>query len=90
LRALWPVAGKIGGELNRLVTVGGLPAAARDTLRLRWTRSDEKQLRAFGALAGRLNAALPERVKYMPIAYHARRAARSQQALEHALNSRAL
>lgn len=88
LRALWPAAGRVGAEVNRLITVGALPPAARDKLRLRWTRSDERQLRAFGTLAGQVNAALPERVKYMPIAYHARRAARAQQALEHALETR--
>lgn len=88
LRALWPVAGRVGAEVNRLVTVGGLPPAARDKLRIRWTRADEVRLRAFGLAAGRVNAALPERVRYMPIAYQARRTARAQQALEHALDGR--
>jgi uncharacterized protein (DUF2236 family) len=88
LRALWPAAGRVGGELNRLVTVGALPPAARDKLGLRWTRTDEAGLRAFGALAGRLNAQLPERVKYMPIAYHARRAARARRSLDLALANR--
>jgi uncharacterized protein (DUF2236 family) len=90
LRALWPVAGRAAAELNRLITVGGLPPSARDKLKLRWTRADELQLRAFGTVAGQLNAALPERVKYMPIAYHARQVAHSQRALELALQNRAM
>jgi uncharacterized protein (DUF2236 family) len=88
LRRLWGPAGRAGGELNRLVTVGTLPPAARDKLGLTWTRTDELELRAAGAVAGRLNAALPERLRYMPIAYHARRAARANHNLAQALTAR--
>jgi uncharacterized protein (DUF2236 family) len=88
LRPLWPPARAVGTRLNDLITVGTLPPAARDKLGLRWTRSDELELRAVGRLAGRLNAALPERLKYMPIAYHARCAARARQRLERALATR--
>jgi uncharacterized protein (DUF2236 family) len=88
LRPLWPPARAVGARLNHLITVGTLPPAARDKLGLRWTRSDELELRAVGRAAGRLNAALPERLKYMPIAYHARRAAHAQQRLDRALATR--
>jgi len=90
LRGLWSPASRAGAELNRLVTVGTLPPAARDKLGLTWTRTDELELRAFGKLAGRVNAALPERLRYLPIAYHARRAARANHALQQALTSRPL
>ncbi|MDT7685569.1 MAG: hypothetical protein QOG57_5879, partial [Pseudonocardiales bacterium] len=88
LRALWAPVRTVGSELNRLVTVGTLPPAARAKLRLSWSRADELELRAFGQLAGRVNAALPERVRYLPIAYHARRAARAQQRFAQVLASR--
>ncbi|HEX4250984.1 MAG TPA: oxygenase MpaB family protein [Pseudonocardia sp.] len=88
LRRLWSPASRVGGELNRLVTVGTLPPSARDKLGLTWTRADELELRAAGKVAGRVNAALPERLRYMPIAYHARRAARANHDLEHALTTR--
>ena len=59
-------------------------ASATDVLELEEARS----LLEAAQAAGRVNAALPERVRYMPIAYQARRTARAQQALEHALDGR--
>lgn len=88
LRRLWFPAGMAHGEFNRLVMVGTLPPAARDTLGLSWSRSQERQLRAVGAAAGRLNAALPERVKYLQIAYEARRAARAAERFDRTLATR--
>ncbi|HTF55306.1 MAG TPA: oxygenase MpaB family protein [Pseudonocardia sp.] len=88
LRRLWAPVRGVGSRLNYLVTVGTLPPAARDKLGLSWSRAEELELRALGKLAGRLNAPLPERIKYMPIAYHARRAARAQQQLTDALTDR--
>ncbi len=88
LRRLWSPAGMAHGEFNRLVMVGTLPPAARDKLGLSWSTFDERRLRAVGAAAGRLNAALPERVKYLPIAYEARRAARATERFERALATR--
>lgn len=76
LRRLWPLVGMPYGEFNRLVIVGTLPPSARDKLGLRWSSREERLLRSAGAIAGRLNAALPERMAYMPIAREARRAAR--------------
>jgi uncharacterized protein (DUF2236 family) len=88
LRRLWFPAGLAHGEFNRLVMVGTLPPAARDKLGLTWSRYDEARLRAVGAMAGRANAALPERVKYLPLAYEARRAARAAQRFERTLAER--
>jgi hypothetical protein len=39
-------------------------------------------------MAGRANATLPERVKYLPLAYEARRAARAAQRFERTLAER--
>ncbi|MEU8796491.1 oxygenase MpaB family protein [Spirillospora sp. NPDC048819] len=77
-----------GGRLGRLITIGTLPAAAREKLGLTWTASDERRLRLAGQVIGRSTPLLPERVRYMPIAYRARQAARAQQRLERALAQR--
>lgn len=76
------------GRLGRLITVGTLPAEAREKLGLRWTAADERRLRLAGQVIGRGAPLLPERVRYMPIAYRARQAARAQERLERALAHR--
>ncbi|MEV0660715.1 oxygenase MpaB family protein [Actinomadura luteofluorescens] len=76
------------GRLGRLITIGTLPAEARDKLGLRWTPADERRLRLAGQVIGRGAPLLPERVRYMPIAYRARQAARAQERLERALAHR--
>jgi uncharacterized protein (DUF2236 family) len=76
------------GRLGRLVTVGTLPPAARDKLGLSWTRAQERRLRMAGQAIGRTTPLLPERVRYMPIAYRARQAARARQRLERILAER--
>ncbi|ACY96033.1 hypothetical protein Tcur_0435 [Thermomonospora curvata DSM 43183] len=61
-----------------------LPPAAREKLGISWSDTDERRLR----LLGRGQSALPERLRYMPIAYRARVAARAAQRLEKALAER--
>jgi uncharacterized protein (DUF2236 family) len=74
LRRLWRPFGSLpASNVMRLCTVGSLPQAAREKLGLRWRRRDELQLRAIGRALGETNARLPERAKYMEIAYRARR-----------------
>lgn len=88
---LRPVARSVGlaaGKLNRFVAIGTLPQAARDKLGLTWTASDERRLVALGRAMYAATAPLPERMRYMPIAYKARQAARANQALGHALATR--
>jgi uncharacterized protein (DUF2236 family) len=77
-----------GGRLGRLITVGTLPAEARRKLGVSWTASDERRLKVAGQLIGRSTPLLPERVRYMPIAYRARQAARAQERLERTLAER--
>jgi uncharacterized protein (DUF2236 family) len=90
LRRVWKPAGMVAGEVNRLVMVGTLPPAARAKLGLTWSGFDERRLRAIGAVTGRINAALPERVKYLEIAHDARRAVRAAERLDRTLAARPL
>lgn len=90
-RALRPAVAPLseaGGRLGRLITIGTLPEAARAKLGLSWTASDERRLRLAARVIGRSTPLLPERVRYMPIAYRARQAARAQERLERALAHR--
>ncbi|MEO3783795.1 oxygenase MpaB family protein [Actinocorallia sp. B10E7] len=91
--ALRPALARIGmatGRVGRFVTAGTLPPAAREKLGLTWTAADERRLRALGQAVARTSPLLPERVRYMPIAYRARVAARARQSLDHALATRPL
>jgi uncharacterized protein (DUF2236 family) len=90
LRPLWRLAMVLPGRLQHFVTVGTLPDKARAKLGLRWTAADERRLRAFGRLVATVVPLLPERVRYLPIAYEARRAERARQALRRALERRPL
>lgn len=88
LRPLWRVATDVPGRVQHFVTVGTLPPKAREILGLTWTDRDERALRALGAVVGRLLPLLPERLRYFPIAYEARRVERARQALRKALARR--
>lgn len=89
LRMVWrPLGSKAASSLTRLVTLGALPQRARDKLGVRWSRADDLELRAVGRVLGEANARLPERVKYLPIAYRARAAAKAQGRLQAALDTR--
>ncbi|MEV5559154.1 oxygenase MpaB family protein [Nonomuraea wenchangensis] len=80
LRRLWTPVGAGAGEFSHFVTVGTLPPAVRDKLGLRWTVKDERRLRRVGQAVAALTPRLPERLRYMPIAYRARRAAAARAA----------
>jgi uncharacterized protein (DUF2236 family) len=88
LRPLWRVVTDVPGRLQHFVTVGTLPPRAREILGLEWTARDEKLLRRLGFVIGRLVPLLPERLRYFPIAYEARRVVRAQEALRRALARR--
>lgn len=90
MRPAWPAMRRLLSTFNRTFTVGLLPPAARDKLKLRWTKSDELQLRVLARTVGALNERLPEKQRYLPIAYRAREAARQQAALTDALATRAM
>jgi uncharacterized protein (DUF2236 family) len=88
LRPLWRLAADVPGRLQHFVTIGTLPPKARELLGLDWTERDEKVLRRLGFVIGRLVPLLPERLRYFPIAYEARRVVRAQEALRRALARR--
>jgi uncharacterized protein (DUF2236 family) len=88
LRPLWRLAMDVPGRVQHFVTVGTLPEKARATLGLTWTERDERVLRLLGQVVGRVVPMLPERLRYFPIAYEARRADRARRALARALARR--
>lgn len=90
LRPLWRVAVDVPGRVQHFVTIGTLPPKAREILGLTWTSRDERALRLLGFAVGRLVPLLPERLRYFPIAYEARRVSRAQEALRRALARRPL
>jgi uncharacterized protein (DUF2236 family) len=90
LRPLWRAATDVPGRVQHFVTVGTLPAKAREILGLTWTARDERALRVLGFVVGRLVPLLPERLRYFPIAYEARRVERARRALRRALARRPL
>lgn len=87
-RPLWRIAVALPGRLQHFVTIGTLPPKAREILGLTWTDRDERTLRRLGFWVGRLVPLLPERLRYLPIAYEARRVQRAQRALRRALARR--
>ncbi|MFC4854764.1 oxygenase MpaB family protein [Actinophytocola glycyrrhizae] len=88
LRPLWRLATAVPGRVQHFVTVGMLPPAARDKLGLPWTARDERVLRLLGTAVSRVVPLLPERLRYLPIAYEARRTERAQRALRRVLEHR--
>lgn len=85
LRPLLAPVSMAVGRVGRFVSIGTLPPAARDKLGLTWSASDERRLRALGQTIAHGTANLPERLRYMPIAYRARQAARAQERLDRTL-----
>ena len=73
LHPLWRVATAPLGHFQHLAILGMVPPSARETLGVRWGRWQDLQLTAFGRVVGRLLPLLPERVRYFPIAYEARK-----------------
>ncbi len=72
LQALvWPQR-RLVGHLAYLLLGAGLTADAREKLRLTWTRAHDAQVRGLMSIARPIHARLPERMRYAPIAYHAR------------------
>jgi uncharacterized protein (DUF2236 family) len=88
LRPVWRAAMAAPGRLQHFVTIGTLPPKAREKLGLAWTTRDERRLRTLGKAVATIVPLLPERLRYFPIAYEARKANRAQQALRRALNRR--
>jgi uncharacterized protein (DUF2236 family) len=75
IRLLWRPFGWSAGKFQRFVTVGTFPPSIRAKLGLAWSADDERRLRRVGRLIARSFPHLPERIRYMPMAYRARRRA---------------
>jgi uncharacterized protein (DUF2236 family) len=88
LHPLWRLATLGPGRLQHFVTVGTLPPKARDKLGLSWSATDEALLRTLGMAVAITLPLLPERLRYLPIAYEARRANRAQGRLRRVLDRR--
>ncbi|MFF4954643.1 oxygenase MpaB family protein [Streptomyces chattanoogensis] len=76
LRPTWPWVSPRFVRLRRFLTVGLMPPDARRAIGLEWTDAQERRLRRFGRVVRVVVPVLPERLRYMPIARRARRAAR--------------
>lgn len=85
LQRIWKPFGMSAGKLQHFVTVGTFPPSIRTLLGLGWSARDERRLRAFGRVIRATWPRLPERVRYMPIAYEARRAARTASRVQRAI-----
>jgi uncharacterized protein (DUF2236 family) len=69
------------GHFLYLLLGGGLTADAREKLGITWTLAHGAELRTLMAIARPARHRLPERLRYAPIAYHARRHAQSIQTI---------
>jgi uncharacterized protein (DUF2236 family) len=72
----WSGIRPAAGHVGEITTVGLLPVPLRERLGLRWTRNQERELRALAALVRRSTPLLPERARLLPWAYNAKRRAR--------------
>lgn len=88
LKPLWRALTNPLGYVQHLSIVGTLPQAARSKLGLTWTRGQEMQLRIFGWTVARTVPLLPERIRYFPIAYEARRLERDRVRLRKVIDLR--
>jgi uncharacterized protein (DUF2236 family) len=75
LRAAWPLLLPPLARFRVFLTVGLMPPEARAAIGLRWTVRQERRLRRFGHVVRIVVPMLPERLRYLPIAREARRAA---------------
>ncbi|WP_024803666.1 oxygenase MpaB family protein [Nocardia sp. BMG51109] len=90
LAPVWRLATAPVGQLQYFFTVGTTPESARRKLGLTWSDADERKLRRLGRLIGRTVPLLPERIRYFPIAYEARRLERDRARLRKMIDLRPL
>ena len=88
LKPIWRLLTNPLGYVQYLSTVGTLPEAAREKLGVSWTASQERQLRLLGRAVRFVVPRLPERLRYFPIAYEARRLEASRQRLRKVIDLR--
>ncbi|MFC9387927.1 oxygenase MpaB family protein [Streptomyces venezuelae] len=76
LRVLWPVLRRPFLRLRAFLTVGLMPPDAREAIGLEWTDAQDRTLRRWARVIRLVVPALPERLRYLPLARKAREAAR--------------
>lgn len=74
VRLLWPVLRPPLLRFRRFVTIGFIPPDARAAIGLPWTARQERRLRRLGRVLRHTVPLLPDRLRYLPLAYRARRA----------------
>ncbi|HLS77087.1 MAG TPA: oxygenase MpaB family protein [Nocardia sp.] len=88
LHPAWKIASAPVGRMQYFCTVGTTPEVARRKLGLEWTEADERKLIILGWFLARLVPLLPERLRYFPIAYEARKVERDRQRLRKVIQTR--
>ncbi|MGW6054591.1 oxygenase MpaB family protein [Streptomyces sp. NPDC055189] len=73
LRVLWPLLRPLLARFRRFITIGLMPPEARSAIGLPWTAARERRLRRLGRVIRVIVPRLPERIRYLPMAYEARR-----------------
>ncbi len=73
---------RMGGQVALLFLLGGMTDSAREKLGVRWTGAHEAALRGMMATIRPVYHRLPESVRYVPLAYHARAYARELAAID--------
>ncbi len=73
LRSLWPLLLPLFVRFRRFVTIGLMPPDARAAIGLPWTRRQERRLRRLCRVVRQVVPWLPERLRFLPLAYEARK-----------------
>jgi uncharacterized protein (DUF2236 family) len=73
LRMLWPVLRPAFARFQRFVSIGLMPPDAREAIGLPWTRRQERRLVRLGRVVRTVVPMLPERLRFLPPAYAARK-----------------
>ncbi|GHA76963.1 oxygenase MpaB family protein [Streptomyces termitum] len=76
LRPLWPLLRRPFQKARAFLTTGLMPPDARAALGLEWTPEQERRLRRLARALRLVVPVLPERLRYLPLAREARKAAR--------------
>lgn len=79
VRPCWPLLRGPFLRFRRFVTIGLMPPDAREAIGLPWTDRQERRLRWFGRAVRVVVPLLPERLRYLPLAYRARAHRRREQ-----------
>ena len=73
VRLLWPALWPSFARFRRFLTIGMMPPDARAAVGLPWTPRQERRLRRLGRAVRTVVPLLPERLRYLPLAYAARK-----------------